>query len=202
MTTGTERSANGAASRNGESFSSAGFMSAQWNGAETGSGRTRFAPRCFRSSDAFATAPAVPAMTVCSGELKFAAETASPVAEAISAQAAATAGPSRPMTAPMAPCPAGTASCMKRAAPVDEDDGVLERQRARRDERRPLAERVPREEGRGEAAAPCRTSKTATEWTRIAGCVTAVRFSSSSVPSNETREIDRRNGASAASARS
>ncbi len=63
-------------------------MSAQWNGAETGRGRTRLAPLALRISPAFATPAAVPAITVCSGELKFAAETTSPEAAAASAHAA------------------------------------------------------------------------------------------------------------------
>src|SRR5262249_22878714 len=88
----------------------AGFMSAQWNGADTGSGTARFAPFALHSSLARATARAWPAITTCPGELMFAGETTSPFAAA--AQASSTAGRSSPRIAAIAPSPTGTASCM------------------------------------------------------------------------------------------
>ena len=44
-------------------------MSEQWNGADTGSGKARLAPRSLHFEIARSTAGAWPAITVCSGEL-------------------------------------------------------------------------------------------------------------------------------------
>ncbi len=140
-------------------------------------------------------------MTVCSGELKFAAEQTSPVAAAASAHAAATASGASPMTAAIAPCPTGTASCMKRPRRLTSTT-------ASSSVSAPAATRAaysPSEwPAATEGATPLafRTSKTATECVRMAGCVTAVCLRSSSLPSKEVFEIDRPRGASAASARS
>ena len=46
-----------------------GSISAQWKGADTGSGTTRLAPASLSFAAARSTAAAWPAMTVCSGEL-------------------------------------------------------------------------------------------------------------------------------------
>ena len=90
--------------------SSAGFISAQWNGALTGSGMTRLAPSAFARSPARATAAVAPAITTWPGAFRFAGLTTSP--SAASAQACATFAASRPRMAAIAPCPTGTASCM------------------------------------------------------------------------------------------
>ena len=58
--------------------SAAGFISAEWNGADTGSGSARLAPAALSSSQALSTPALVPAMTVCFGSLKLAASTTSP----------------------------------------------------------------------------------------------------------------------------
>ena len=71
-TTGTAGFATSSPRSSGASLSSAGFISAQWNGALTASGTTRRAPSAFARSDARATAAFVPAMTTCPGALKFA----------------------------------------------------------------------------------------------------------------------------------
>ena len=86
-------------------------ISGEWNGADTGSGTTRLAPRAVRSSPARATAPAWPAITVCSGALKLAATTVSAAALASGSSASTRSRPG-PSTADIAPTPTGTASCM------------------------------------------------------------------------------------------
>ena len=53
------------------SFSAAGCISVEWNGALTGSGIARFAPRALHSSIARSTAAFSPAITTCPGALKF-----------------------------------------------------------------------------------------------------------------------------------
>src|SRR5206468_6272412 len=80
VTTGIDALEKRAARRSGRSRSRAGAMSAQWNGAETVRGMARLAPRAVQAAEARATAAAVPAITVCSGELKFAGDTTSPCA--------------------------------------------------------------------------------------------------------------------------
>ena len=60
---------------------------------------------------AVAAAAALPAITICPGELMFAAEQISP-SRAASLQAASTVSMSAPSTAAIAPAPTGTASCM------------------------------------------------------------------------------------------
>ncbi len=85
-------------------------MSAQWNGALTGSGMARLAPSSFARADARATASFEPAITTWPGAFMFAGLTTSPCAA--SAQACATFSASRPRMAAIAPCPTGTASCM------------------------------------------------------------------------------------------
>ena len=140
-------------------------------------------------------------MTVCSGELKFAAEQISPVAAAASAHVSTTVSGARPMTADMAPSPGGTASCMKRP---------------RRRTRTTASSSVSAPAATSAAYSPSewpaatdgatpfafRISSTATACARIAGCVTAVCLRSSSLPSKETFETSRPSGWSAASARS
>jgi [acyl-carrier-protein] S-malonyltransferase len=54
----------------------------------------------------------VPAITICLGSLKLAADTASPTSACADAQHWRTASASRPSTATIAPAPAGTAACI------------------------------------------------------------------------------------------
>ena len=51
------------------SRSAAGFISGEWNGAETASGSVRFAPAALSSSQALSTPALLPAITVCRGSL-------------------------------------------------------------------------------------------------------------------------------------
>ena len=67
-----------ARSSSGASRSSAGFISAQWNGALTASGIARLAPSAFARSLAGATASACPAITTCPGAFRLAGETTRP----------------------------------------------------------------------------------------------------------------------------
>src|SRR5262245_50535061 len=87
------------------SASAAGFINAQWNGADTESGNARLAPMALRISQALSTAALAPEITVCFGSLKFAADTTAPVSEAALAQPSATAAGSRPRIAAIAPAP-------------------------------------------------------------------------------------------------
>ncbi len=102
----------------------------------------------------------------------------------------------------MAPTPAGTASCMNRP-----------RSRTRRTASAngsapaaTLAEYSPSECPAAKAPPSSRSgkrarrsSKAATEWVRMAGCVLAVSFSSSSGPSKQSRESAKPSAASASS---
>src|SRR5216683_1488995 len=69
VTTGLRGGAKAAAFRLSFSNGFTGSISAQWNGAETCSGMTRFAPASCIGFAAPSTASAWPAITVCSGEL-------------------------------------------------------------------------------------------------------------------------------------
>ena len=73
-TSDIQRSLKCASSRIGRSRSSAGFISAQWNGADTGSGSARRTPRALATSMARSMAAFVPAMTICPGALMFATD--------------------------------------------------------------------------------------------------------------------------------
>ncbi|MNG05998.1 hypothetical protein D3C84_892160 [compost metagenome] len=90
--------------------SAAGRISSQCDGTLTGNGNARLAPLALQASMARSTAALAPAITTWPGELKFTALTTSPCAD--SAQMATTSASSSPRIAAMAPCPAGTASCM------------------------------------------------------------------------------------------
>ena len=110
------------------------------------------APFALRISPAFATPAAEPAMTVCSGELKFAAETTSPEAAGrLGARLDDLLGGQADHGRHRAPA-RRHGFLHERAAPPHEDDGVLERERARGDERRVLAERVAGGDGRDDAS--------------------------------------------------
>ena len=109
-TTGMRGSATRNARNSGARRSSAGFISAQWNGALTGSGIARLAPSALARSAARCTAATAPAMTTCPAPLTFAGLTTSPCAA--SSHAWLTLPASSPRIAAIAPCPTGTASCM------------------------------------------------------------------------------------------
>ena len=93
-----------------ERAAAAGCISAQWKGALTASNFTSFAPFALAAAAARSTASLCPAITTWPAPFRLAGETTSPFAA--SAQAAATASPSRPRMAAIAPVPTGTASCM------------------------------------------------------------------------------------------
>ena len=104
------------------------------------------------------------------------------------------------MMAAIAPWPAGTASCIARAAEVHETNRVLQRERAGRDQRAVLSKRVPGSERRfGRLGAASRSAaRAAMLVVTIAGCVLAVRVSSLSGPSKHNfgdRPAERRVGA-------
>jgi hypothetical protein len=67
--TGTRASPKRTRASSAASFSAAGRISAQWKGADTGSGTARFAPRSLASAIARSTPATSPAITVCCGEL-------------------------------------------------------------------------------------------------------------------------------------
>ena len=69
VTTGRASGFQAIARSTGSSRPRTGAMSAQWKGADTGSGRTRFAPASLSLTPACSTAPAAPAITVCDGSL-------------------------------------------------------------------------------------------------------------------------------------
>ncbi len=126
-------------------------MSAQWNGALTGSMTVRRAPLALQSAAAFSTAAVAPEMTVWLGELRFAAWTARPVSLAASAQASDTRVGSSASTAAMAPCPAWNCLLHGAAASFDGAHRMGEGKRAGNDVRRPLAQRMSGGDGRRDA---------------------------------------------------
>ena len=119
LTTGIWGAANAVSASLPRSFSAAGFIRLEWNGADTGSGSARLAPAALSTSQAFSTAALLPAITVWAGSLKLTASTTSeafgPKAAVTSAQPAITFAASIPRMAAMAPVPTGTASCMAAA---------------------------------------------------------------------------------------
>ena len=136
----------------GASRSSAGFISAQWNGALTGSGidalarrapsraRRRAPPRRARRQSRPGRAP-----------FRFAGLTTSP--SAASSHACATASASRPRIAAIAPVADRHRLLHVAAAAPDDAQRVGERERAGRDVRRVLAEAVAGDERRRDARA-------------------------------------------------
>ena len=111
-TTGTTGRRIGTAASASRITSAAGPISAQWNGAETGSSIARRAPRAFASSTARSTASRAPESTTCPPPLSLAAWQTLPCA-ASRATAVATSR-SSPISAAMAPAPTGTAACIAR----------------------------------------------------------------------------------------
>ena len=115
--------------------SCAGFISAQWNGAETGSITARLAPLCEAISTARFTALALPEITVCSGEFKFAGDTTSPCAAFL--QTSATSAGESPKSRP---------SRLRRRAPlpayIARDAARVSRHRRTRARRRQRAPNI------------------------------------------------------------
>src|SRR5207245_6102007 len=178
------------------SFSCAGKIRAEWNGADTGRITARFAPPCEASSTARFTAPACPEITVCSGECRFAAAQTSPSAARL--QASATTAWDNPMIAAIAPTPAGTASCMY--VPRLRTSWTASENFS--DSAATSAEYSPRlcpATKSGCKPFSASTRCTATEQVKIAGCVLAVSLSSSSEPAKQIFEIEKPSAWSASS---
>ena len=98
----------------GASRSSAGFISAQWNGALTASGIARFAPSAFARSPARAHRVRVARDHDLPGRVQVRRRHDLPPSAPPRAQARATPSASSPRIAAIAPSPTGTASCMYR----------------------------------------------------------------------------------------
>src|ERR1700688_345554 len=156
----------------------------------------RFAPACEASSTARLTASASPEITVWSGEFKFAGAQTWPWAARL--QTSVTTAGESPMIAAMAPWPAGTVSCIyvprlrtsRTASPNFSAPAATS------------AEYSPRlwpATKSGASPFSASTRNTATEHARIAGCVFAVSFSSSSEPSKHIFEIENPSALSASS---
>ncbi len=156
----------------------------------------RLAPLAEACSTARLTAAALPEMTVCSGELRFAGPTTWP---SLALRQISATWPGRsPRIAAMAPSPAGTASCM-----------YLPRRRTRRtasandsDPATTSAEYSPRlwpATKSGRMPFSSRIRSMATETVRIAGCVFSVSFSASSEPEKQSSEREKPSTRSASS---
>src|SRR5438876_6555420 len=196
VTSGTRKLENCTAARSAASFSCAGIISAEWNGADTGRITARFAPSCDAISVARFTAPAWPEITVCSGEFKFAAEQTSRCAARW--QASATTACEIPRSAAIAPTPAGTASCMyvPRFRTSCTASANFSAPAATSAEYSP---RLCPATKSGVSPFSSSTRYTATEQVKIAGCVLAVSLRSSSVPSKHNFEIEKPSALSASS---
>jgi hypothetical protein len=120
------------------SFSAAGCISVEWNGALTGSGIARFAPFALHASIARSTAAFSPAITTWPGALKFTACTSPPA----SAHAART-GRRRASGSPPSRLALRHRFLHRLRAEAHQRQAVLERERAGGDERRVFAEAVP-----------------------------------------------------------
>ena len=129
-------------------------MSAQWKGADTGSGRTRFAPASLSLTPAFSTAPAgagdhgLGGLVVVRGGdhlARLGRDRGADLPHLLRGRG--------PRTALIAPFPCGTASCMKVPRARTAFAASAAPQRARRDERGVLAERVAGDEVGDDAAA-------------------------------------------------
>src|SRR6266436_580259 len=162
--------------RSFSSRSCAGIISAQWNGAETARITARFAPDCEAVSTARFTALAWPEITVCSGEFRFAGEHTSPSAARL--QASITTAGDNPIIAAIAPCPAGTASCiycprLRTSCTASENFSAPAATNAEYSPRLCPATKS------GVTPFSASTRCTATEQVKIAGCVLAACFGQS-----------------------
>src|SRR5207244_335593 len=166
------------------SRSAAGDMSAQWNGALTGSSTLLRPPRSLASATARSTAVLWPAMTICCSEFTLAMSTTSPLAA--SAHTCSTTPRPTPITAAMAPVPTGTAACMnsprrrttRTASASDSVPATTSAEYSPRLWPAASAGFIPRSAQAAAAAALAVST---------AGCVLAVSASSVSGPSNITR---------------
>ena len=169
------------------SFSAAGIIRRLWNGALTFSITALRAPRALAAATALSTYSAMPEMTTCPGELKFAAWHSS--FGATSRHTATMSAGSSPMTAAIAPTPSGADSCIQRPR-------LFTRSTASRNARTPEATRAvysPRlcpapQAGEGFTSSSfSRARSAATLVVMMAGCVLAVSLRVSSGPSKIRR---------------
>ena len=197
FTSGTLKFPNEVASRSACNIACAGLINGQWNGALTASAIHRFAPAALANSMALSTAPLFPAITIWSGEFKFAAVTTSPCAASASTPSSAASGIFK--IAAIAPTPAGTAACMycprfrtSRSASANPRLSAAT-----------SAEYSPRLCPATKAGTPTprlrNTRNAATLVATSAGCVFSVRFKSSSGPSKQSFEMENPNASSASS---
>src|SRR5262250_486236 len=183
--TGTRGACAATRSSSAASRSAAGFMRAEWKGALTGKSTLFFPPRAAAALTARSTAPRCPAITICPGELMLATFTTSPWAA--SAQACSAAASSSPSSAAMAPVPTGTASCMN-SPRLRTSRTASTKPRAPAATRAEYSPRLWPAHRSGLIPRSDRAAATATLAVRMAGCVFAVRASSSSGPSKQRRE--------------
>ena len=128
------------------SCSAAGRISAQWNGAETGSGTARRAALLLGALDRPIDGAGVPGDDGLLGRVEVRRGDYAPSASRAARQASATASGSRPRDGGHGALPLRNRRLHEASAGVDEADRVFERQRFGRDERGVLAEAVARHE--------------------------------------------------------
>ena len=168
--------------------SSAGFISAQWKGALTGSGTTRLAPSALARSPARPTASRAPAITTCPAPFRFAGLTTSPSRpRRASRHASATRSASRPRIAAIAPVADRHGLLHVAAAAAHDPQRIGETEGARGDVGRVLAEAVAGDKRRADAPRAQAAGSAAMLTARIAGCVFSVSVSASSGPSKHKR---------------
>ncbi len=178
----------------------AGRISGEWKGAETASSVALRTPRSLASAIARSTARRWPATTVWPGALRLATAQTSPGTAASASRAtAATAAASSPRNAAIAPSPTGTASCISspRRRTSRSAASKSSAPAATRAEYSPrLCPAIATAGGKGghpAAAKPAGGSAAArARWMAVdtassAGWVLAVRLSSSSGPSQQSR---------------
>ena len=170
------------------SRSCAGSMSAQWKGADTGSGTARLAPAALQSALARSTASVWPAITTWPGRVDVGRRHHLPLRPPRGTPPRSR-GRSRPRMAAIAPTPTGTASCMYWPRRRTGHRRVRQR-RARPPPPAPSTRRgcgpatkAGRDAARGQSA-----RSAATLVARIAGWVLAVSCRSASGPSKHSRE--------------
>ena len=139
----------GVVARRSRSRSAAGFISAEWNGAETASSSARFAPGRLQELaglvDAGLAAGDDGLLRIV--EVRRLHDLAG-LARGLRCSRRCTASASRPRIAAIAPVPTGTASCIAWARKRTSGKRVGEGQRAGDDERGVLAERMAGDDGR------------------------------------------------------
>ena len=145
-TTGMRGSLTATRSSSAARRSAAGFMSAQWKGALTGSSTLFRPPRAAAASTARSTAARCPAMTIWPGRV----DVGHPHHLALRRLRAdlLDGGQLHAQSAAIAPVPTGTASCMNSPRRRTRRTASAKRERARDHERRVLAQAVAGGEGR------------------------------------------------------